>query len=96
LIGVRFSKPVCGALLAVVTATAGVSVAMAQPAPPAAAQQVHPARRIPASADFPTGPAIGERLPDFTLRNQRGEAIDFHADRGGHKAAVLFQRSAVW
>ena len=59
-------------------------------------QQRHAPQRFPDTPDFPTGPAIGERLPDFTLRNQRGEAIDFHADRGGHKAAVVFQRSAVW
>jgi hypothetical protein len=58
--------------------------------------QRHPAQRIPETADFPSGPAIGERLPDFVLPNQRGEKIDFHADRAGHKAAVLFQRSAVW
>ncbi len=60
------------------------------------AAQRHPAQRIPASADFPTGPAIGERLPDFVLPNQRGETVDFHADRAGRKAAVVFQRSAVW
>ena len=53
-------------------------------------------RRYPASADFPTGPALGERLPDFTLANQRGEPIDFHADRDGHAAVVVFYRSAVW
>jgi hypothetical protein len=58
--------------------------------------QKHPAQRVPDSADFPTGPAIGERLPDFVLPNQRGEQVDFHADRSGHKAAVVFQRSAVW
>ena len=63
---------------------------------PALGAQDHPARRIPASSDFPTGPAIGERLPDFTLPNQRGERVDFHADRAGRKAAVVFQRSAVW
>ena len=56
----------------------------------------HPAQRIPETADFPTGPAIGERLPDFALPNQRGETVDFHADRAGHKAALVFQRSAVW
>jgi hypothetical protein len=39
---------------------------------------------------------VGDRLPDFTLPNQRGEKVDFHADRAGRKAAVLFQRSAVW
>ena len=56
----------------------------------------HPAQRIPASADFPSGPAVGERLPDFVLPNQRGERVDFHADRGDRKAAVVFQRSALW
>ena len=54
------------------------------------------ARRYPASADFPTGPALGERLPDFTLPNQHGEPVDFHADRGGQGAVVVFYRSAVW
>jgi hypothetical protein len=60
------------------------------------AAQRHPAQRVPETADFPTGPAIGERLPDFALPNQRGETVDFHADRAGRKAAVVFQRSAVW
>ena len=73
-----------------------LAVALAVIAGPAAGQARHPAQRIPETQDFPTGPAIGERLPDFTLPNQRGEAVDFHADRGGQKAAVVFQRSAVW
>ena len=55
-----------------------------------------PARRYPASAEFPTGPALGERLPDFTLPNQHGEPVAFHADRGGQGAVVVFYRSAVW
>ena len=55
-----------------------------------------PARRYPASEEFPTGPAIGERLPEFTLPNQDGELVDFHADRGDSKAIVVFYRSAVW
>jgi hypothetical protein len=79
-----------GLLLLALGAFAGAASGRQNPAPR------HPAQRIPAAADFPTGPAIGERLPDFTLPNQRGEAVDFHADRGGHKAAVVFQRSAVW
>ena len=52
-------------------------------------------RRIP-DAGFPTGPGIGERLPEFTLRAASGETIDFHAHRGNAKAAVVFLRSAVW
>jgi len=56
----------------------------------------HPGRRYPAEHEFPTGPAIGERLPEFELPNQDGELIDFHADRGDSKAVVVFYRSAVW
>ena len=56
----------------------------------------YPARRYPAEHDFPTGPAIGERLPEFELPNQNGELVDFHADRGDSKAIVVFYRSAVW
>ncbi len=56
----------------------------------------HPGRRYPATHDFPTGPDIGERLPDFTLPNHNGEAVDYHADRGDSKSVVVFFRSAVW
>ena len=56
----------------------------------------HPARRFPADSEFPTGPDLGDRLPDFTLPNQAGEMVDFHADRGDRRAAVVFQRSVVW
>ena len=55
-----------------------------------------PARTYPASATFPTGPDLGERLPDFTLPNQHGEPVDFHAHRRGQGAVVVFYRSAVW
>ena len=56
----------------------------------------HPARRYPASEEFPTGPVIGERLPEFSLRNQEGRLVDYHADRGDSKSIVVFYRSAVW
>ena len=39
----------------------------------------HPGRRFPSAEGFPTGPAIGERLPDFELSDQRGRTIEFHA-----------------
>ena len=77
-------------LLVLLGLAAFASTAAGQP------QQRYAPQRYPDTPDFPTGPAIGERLPDFTLTNQRGEAVDFHADRGTHKAAVVFQRSAVW
>ena len=41
-------------------------------------------------------PEVGERLPDFALRDHTGRLVDFHADRGDRKAAVVFFRSAVW
>jgi hypothetical protein len=53
------------------------------------------ARREPGS-DFPTGPAVGERLPAFTLTDQHGRRIDFDIDRRGRKAIVVFHRSAYW
>ena len=56
----------------------------------------HPGRRFPATMEFPTGPEVGERLPDFTLPNQHGEPVDIHEDRAGRKAVVVFYRSAVW
>lgn len=56
----------------------------------------HPGRRYPASHEFPTGPAIGERLPAFSLPSQHGRLVDYHADRGSSKSVVVFYRSAVW
>ena len=56
----------------------------------------HPGRRYPASHNFPTGPEVGERLPDFSLPNQEGSIVDYHADRGDSKSIVVFYRSAVW
>jgi hypothetical protein len=54
-----------------------------------------PARREP-GPDFPTGPAVGERLPNFTLPDQHARQIDFCTDRQGRKAIVVFHRSAYW
>ena len=56
----------------------------------------HPGRRYPASHEFPSGPEVGERLPDFLLSNQNGERIDFHEHRGDSKSIVVFYRAAVW
>jgi len=54
-----------------------------------------PARREP-GPDFPTGPAVGERLPNFTLPDQYGQQIDFDSARQGRRAVVMFHRSAYW
>ena len=53
-------------------------------------------QRQPLAEGASTGPGIGERLPDFTLRSARGGEVSFHRDRGRSKAAVVFFRSAVW
>ncbi len=45
---------------------------------------------------YPTGPEVGERLPDFELPDQHNRLIRFHEDRGRSKAAVVFYRSAIW
>ena len=55
----------------------------------------HGQRRAPAEGFF-SGPEIGERLPDFELPSADGKTIDFHTNRAGKKAAVVFYRSAVW
>ncbi len=55
----------------------------------------HPARAgIPEGAS--TGPKIGDRLPDFELPDANGQLVNFHEDRAGKKAALIFYRSAVW
>ncbi len=55
---------------------------------------------LPVRANLPSGLQIGleigERLPDFSLPDQNGNVIDFHADRGSAPAVVVFYRSAVW
>ena len=56
----------------------------------------HPGRRYPTSHEFPSGPEVGERLPEFSLPNQLGRMVDYHADRGDSKSIVVFYRSAVW
>lgn len=55
----------------------------------------HPVRAS-MPADACTGPALGERLPDFELPDARGRTLRFHEDRGVSKAALVFYRSAVW
>lgn len=48
------------------------------------------------TSEFPTGPAVGERLPDIVAPDQHGDLVDVHTDRAGRPAVVVFYRSAVW
>lgn len=45
---------------------------------------------------FPTGPAIGNQFPDFTLPDQHGQLVNFTTARGGKRAMVVVHRSASW
>lgn len=55
-----------------------------------------PARRYPAAEGYPTGPEVGDLMPDFELPDQNGDLVNFQTAREGKKAAVVFFRSAVW
>ncbi len=44
----------------------------------------------------PTGPEIGEKLPDFELPDTNGRMVRLHDDRAGAKIVLVFYRSTVW
>jgi cytochrome oxidase Cu insertion factor (SCO1/SenC/PrrC family) len=58
--------------------------------------------REPQSAPAPevdvesVGPKVGAALPDFTLRDQRGEAHSLKSLLGPSGALIVFFRSADW
>jgi hypothetical protein len=45
---------------------------------------------------FKTGPAIGEKIPDFTLPNQRGAMRSLRDLTGPSGLLLVFSRSAGW
>jgi hypothetical protein len=55
-----------------------------------------PTGRIPDSEDFPSGPEIGERLPEIALPDQTGAMVNLEQARGNKRALVLFHRSVRW
>jgi len=54
------------------------------------------AMSVSVSSTFPTGPAIGQPFPDFTLPDQHGQPVHFSTARGGKRAMVVVHRSASW
>ena len=42
------------------------------------------------------GPAVGAVFPDFELPDAGGKPLQFHSWRAGHRALVVFYRSAAW
>jgi hypothetical protein len=62
--------------------------------PPAAAQTPPAARqRVDVSA---RGPQVGERVPDFNLRDQNGRMRSLASIMGPRGAMLVFARSADW
>lgn len=59
-------------------------------------KETPPTMRFPDSDQFPTGPAIGEPLPNFSLVDQFGQTVDFTEARAGRRSLVVFQRSTLW
>ncbi|MEX2260785.1 MAG: hypothetical protein WD696_02480 [Bryobacteraceae bacterium] len=49
-----------------------------------------------AQTQLKTGPAIGQKIPDFQLRDQHGNLQTFESIRGPKGALILFYRSADW
>jgi len=48
------------------------------------------------SAAVPTGPNAGEKVPDFRLRDQNGNARTLASILGPKGALLVFYRSADW
>ena len=44
----------------------------------------------------PTGPDIGERLPDIAMLDQWGNSVSIESARAGRRALVVFHRSIYW
>ena len=59
-------------------------------------RETPPTQRNPATDEFPSGPEIGERLPEINLRDQHGNWVNLEQARGNRRALVLFHRSVRW
>lgn len=46
--------------------------------------------------EFPTGPAVGARIPNVQCLDSFGNAFDLYQEIAGQPAIFVFQRSAVW
>ena len=50
----------------------------------------------PESDGLPTGPAVGDLVPDFSLPDQSGLPVTLSQVLEGSRALVVFYRSARW
>ena len=51
---------------------------------------------ISAYAASPTGPAVGDRIPDFAAPDQNGRLQSLKTIAGSRGAMLVFYRSADW
>jgi peroxiredoxin len=51
---------------------------------------------LAAAATVPTGPAVGQTVPDFRLADQNGREQTLHSILGPKGALLVFYRSADW
>ncbi len=51
---------------------------------------------LAAAATIPTGPNVGEKVPDFRLEDQNGNAQTLRSILGPKGALLVFHRSADW
>jgi peroxiredoxin len=49
-----------------------------------------------AAAAIPTGPAVGQTVPDFSLQDQNQRMRTLHSILGPKGALLVFYRSADW
>lgn len=49
-----------------------------------------------AQSEIPTGPAVGQKIPDFEAVDQSGRRQTFETLRGPKGLLLLFHRSADW
>jgi hypothetical protein len=50
----------------------------------------------PTDSGVKTGPAVGERIPEFAAPDQNGKLTRFQDVKGPKGAVILFHRSADW
>ena len=50
----------------------------------------------PTDSGMKTGPAVGERIPEFAAPDQNGKLTRFQDVTGSKGAVILFHRSADW
>jgi cytochrome oxidase Cu insertion factor (SCO1/SenC/PrrC family) len=51
---------------------------------------------LSAQSEIPTGPAVGEKIPEFEAVDQSGRRRTFETLKGDKGLLLLFHRSADW